>query len=390
MILAVLTRTTGLADSGIFTLAYAVASLLLLMGKYGVRNYQASDIGYEHSFQEYRIARYFTTLSMLLCTILYIVYGVLLNQYTWQKSIIILLVCLLKVPDALEDVYYGEYQRQGRLDIGAKAMSLRLGISIISLCLMLIITGNLILSLALAVFISFSSMKLLVKWTESLFSMNDRLQWHSVGLILKECFPLFAGLFLLQYIGNAPKYAIDAQMNDEVQACYGFIAMPVFVIGLLSNIIYSPVVRRMADYWQSGKVKLFIRRFIIQVMIILAITGMCLGGACLMGIPVLSALYAVDLSAYRSELLILLLGGGFLAMAGLLNVTITIMRFQCQLLIGYGVVSMIALFCSDTVVEAWGMKGAALIYTVLMGFLLGIFIILFAIGLGKACKKHEA
>ena len=389
LILVVLTRTAGLADSGIFTLAYAVASLFLYIGKYGVRNYQVSDVSYEHSFQEYRIARYLSISVMVLCTILYIIYGVIVNQYTWQKSMVILLVCLYKVPDALEDVYFGEYQRKGRLDIAEKAMSVRLGVSIAALCLMLVITGNLIVSLLVAVSISFLSMQLLIKWTVSLFPMDYRLRWHSVRMVMKACFPLFTGFFLSQYIGNAPKYAIDMNMSDEMQACYGFISMPVFVIGLLSNIIYSPILHRMADYWMSGKVKLFLRRFLLQAAIVIGITSVCLVGAYFVGIPVLSLFYDTDLSAYKSELLILLSGGGFLALAGLLNITITIMRFQYHLLIGYAVVSLIALLCSDKVVNVWGMRGAAWIYTILMGLLFGIFIILFIIGLWKVCKTDR-
>ena len=56
-----------------------------------------------------------------------------------------------------------------------------------------------------------------------------------VKSLMIKCFPLFAGAFLSFYIGNAPKYAIDAVMTDAELASYGFIAMPVFVVGLLNN-----------------------------------------------------------------------------------------------------------------------------------------------------------
>ena len=47
---------------------------------------------------------------------------------------------------------------------------------------------------------------------------------------------------------------------------------------------------------------------------------------------------------YKTELLILLLGGGFLGLSGLLNTMITIIRFQNSLLAGYGIIAAAALF----------------------------------------------
>ena len=94
-------------------------------------------------------------------------------------------------------------------------------------------------------------------------------------MLLKVCFPLFAGAFLSFYIGNAPKYAIDAMLTDELQACYGFIAMPVFVVGLLNNFIFNPILFRMSMLWKKGKKKEFVLRTACQVGIVGIITGVC-------------------------------------------------------------------------------------------------------------------
>ena len=40
MLLMILTRTVGLINAGIFTIAYANANLFLNIGKYGMRNFQ--------------------------------------------------------------------------------------------------------------------------------------------------------------------------------------------------------------------------------------------------------------------------------------------------------------------------------------------------------------
>ena len=35
-----------------------------------------------------------------------------MNDYSFEKSQIIIWMCLFKVSDSLEDVYYGEYQKK--------------------------------------------------------------------------------------------------------------------------------------------------------------------------------------------------------------------------------------------------------------------------------------
>lgn len=201
------------------------------------------------------------------------------------------------------------------------------------------------------------------------------------------CLPLFLGAFLAFYIGNAPKYSIDAILSDELQACYGFISMPVFVIGLLNNFIFNPLIYRMSCLWNENKIGSFIKRTLIQTIIVCIITAVCVGAAYICGIPILSWLYNTDLSAYKNELLVMLLGGGFLGLSGLLNIIITIMRRQPALLIGYVVTAALALAFSNTVVRRYGVMGAAAFYTVIMLVLCVIFAVIFIIGIVK--KKGE-
>ena len=64
ILLMVLTRTVDLVTAGIFTIANANANLFLYVGKFGVRNYQVSDVRHEYSFREYHISRVLTELLM--------------------------------------------------------------------------------------------------------------------------------------------------------------------------------------------------------------------------------------------------------------------------------------------------------------------------------------
>ena len=374
IMLMILTRTVNLYEAGLFTIAYANANLFLNIGKYGVRNFQVSDTNRQFSFREYNLTRYITTIAMLIVSVIYVLFAAKFNNYTSEKSMIIIWMCLFKIVDSLEDVYHGLYQQNNRLDIAGKCMTLRMFLTIVVFGACLFVYKSLLTALIIStvfttvVYIAFTM--LTCSEFKSFYGSIDK---NNIIKLLKNCFPLFLGAFLAFYIGNAPKYAIDSQLNDELQACYGFIAMPVFVIGLLNNFIFNPVIARMSLMWNEGNKKDFFKLFKKQLLIIVALTAICELGAFLLGIPVLSILYNTNLAPYKTELLVLLLGGGFLALSGLLVTVITIMRMQKVLSIGYIIVSVCALVLSPVMVEKFAIMGASVLYLILMFLLCVMF-----------------
>lgn len=389
ILLMILTRTIGLVESGIFTIAYANANLFLTIGKYGMRNFQVSDIKGEFSFREYKASRIITVCTMIILSLGYVLASSIVNEYSFEKSMIIIGMCIFKLPDAIEDVYYGEYQKCGRLDIASKTMTLRLLFTLIIFSIIIMISKNLLYALFISSCVTFIIMYIFIKWTYRKFKKTIEMHWRNVVRLLKNCFPLFAGSFLSFYIGNAPKYAIDFLLTDDLQACYGFLAMPVFVIGLLNGFIFNPMLFKLSCLWNEAKIKLFLKQVVMQIAIVAGITGVCILGAYLIGIPVLSLLYNTNLSPYKTELLILLLGGGFLGLSGLLNAVIIIIRCQKNLLWVYLTVAIIAFFMSNPIVKKYRMMGASILYMILMLIICICFLLIFMSKIIKCYKKKK-
>ncbi len=381
--LVILTRTVDLTTTGVFTIAYANANLFINIGKYGMRNYQVSDVKDEYNFQEYLKSRWITTGSMIIVSILYVWGTTYIKHYSFEKCQIIIWMCLLKVPDAIEDVYYGDYQKKGRLDIASKAMTIRALFTTILFAIVISLTRNLLLTLVISVCCSSIVLFIFLSWTYVEFKDMNIKRKGRVRALLMNCFPFFLSNFLAFYIGNAPKYAIDAQLSDELQAYYGFIAMPVFVIGLLNSFIFTPMLYPLSCAWNERKKNIFYKMLFIQIVIVIITTIVCVLGAYILGIPLLSFLYNTDLSDYRRELMILLFGGGLLGLAGVLNTIITIVRFQGALVIGYGIVSGIALLTSNYVVKGYGIMGASCLYTMLMTLLCICFGFIMIVGIKR-------
>ena len=189
--------------------------------------------------------------------------------------------------------------------------------------------------------------------------------------MIKQIFPLFVAGFCSIFISNIPKFAIDRYLNDEVQACYGFVAMPVFVIGLLNQFIYQPTVVRLTNEYYDGKISQFKNSVNKQMVIVAGIMALCVCGAAAIGVPVLSVLYHTDLSGYWKELVILQFARGFLGLSGYFNVILTIIRKQKIILEGYLVALVLGIVILNIAVRSAGAVGASVGY-------LAVMILLFA------------
>lgn len=382
VMLMVLMRTTDVATAGAFSLAYANANLFLNIGNWGMRNYEASDVKPENSFRAYARSRIATSVLMVVASWTYLAYSATQAGYGLDKVWVVALMTLFKGMDAVEDVFDGNYQHHGRLDVAGKLMTLRVGTATLVFCLVVALTKNLALATAAGTAWTTAVLVLGLVFIRRRHGLpmpgNDAPNQRALPL-LRECLPLFLAAFLLFYIGNAPKWAIDALMDDAAQATYGFIAMPVFVVSLLAQFVYMPMVRPLTDLWEAGDGRGFCRAFLMQVAVVGGITIACTGGAALLGVPVLCWLYNIDLAPWRTELIVLVLGGGFLALATLANMGLTIMRKQHQLVWGYVAISIAAWFGSTELVRAWGITGAATCYiacmTLLAAWCGGLFVV---------------
>ena len=389
VLMMVMTRVLGLRDAGIFTIAYTTANLVLIIGKYGMHNFHVSDTAPVFSFGDYRLSRWITVALMLLSSAAYALFVTVSNGDAMEKGLVIFFTCAFKAVDAIEDVYCSLYQQQGRLDISGKMMSVRVGVTLVFFIACIMIVKNLLFSIiASTVFTLLLFFVLNAICKDVCPELIRERPCGKVKKLLGSCFFLFFTEFLCYYITNAPKYSIDRLLDDEMQACYGFISMPVFVIGLLGNYLFNPLIKPMSEKWRSGDFAWFGKRFVRQIFIVLGITAVCLGGAYFLGIPVLSLVYGTNLDGYRNELLVLIAGGGLLALANQLINIVTIIRRQKLLVAGYSVCAILALAFSSIMVSRYSLMGAAMLELILMLALCVVFITILSIEIRRAAKTR--
>ncbi|MDR0499978.1 MAG: oligosaccharide flippase family protein [Coriobacteriales bacterium] len=369
ILLIVITRVCDLATAGIFVIAFTIANQFLLVGKFGMRNYQSSDVAEQYRFGEYALSRALTTFIMIIGVVVYTIVASAQLDYDMTKSLAIILMGLHKALDSVEDVYYGDYQRFGRLDVAGRLMTIRGAGTILAISVCLVLFKDLTIALAFSLLLATMLMigvLLFARLKHGLPSGRKGVLGKQTLHLLKENLVLFLTSFLLFYVINAPRYAIDALAGDATQAIYSFIAMPLFVVSLFASFVYAPMIAPLSQIWQDGKNERFKQEFLKQLLWVALIAIACTAAAWLFGIPVLNWLYNADVSDYLIELCVLVAGGGFYAVVTLFTVGLTIIRKQVLLLFSYCAITIVSYFTTTWAVTNWGIAGASWVYLALM------------------------
>ena len=390
-LLIVITRVCGLEAAGIFSIAFATGNLFLYLGNYGVRNYQVSDLSEQYSFADYLRHRVLTVILMLLSAAVYTAWSAQAGSYSGYKTACVYAMCVLKAVDCLEEVFEGRYQQRGRLDQSGKLVTFRLAVSIGGMMAVLAVTGDLLTATWTAVILAvIASLVMIFRYRETA-ALDWENRTNQTG-IFKACFPVCAANFLSFYLINEPKYAIDAAMDETAQACYNFIAMPVFVIQLLNMFLYQPLLIRMTECWEQKDIRKFLGYFYKLIGALLGLSVPILAAAWLLGIPVLSWLYATDLSDLRVDLLLILVGGIFLACNGFYSAVLTITRSQKSIPVMYLVGAVLSVLLTPRAVQSYGIRGAVTAFVLVMAavtvLLTGVFV--HAVRQSQSCKGDAA
>lgn len=389
VLLMIITRGGSMEDSGIFVMAYAVGNLMLNVGKFGVRQFQVTDVLEKYSLKSYVSARKLSTLLMLVFTAAYVGYNLILDSYTLKKAIVVGLICFMKAIEAYEDVYHGRMQQKGRLDVAGKILGTRLFLFIVGFTALYIFTGNLLLTtiinviitLLLAVYLNHIALKAL-----NCIYVQDKKA--NVKALIAECFPLCACMCMNMYIANAPKYVIDTVVVDDVQTCFNIVFMPVFIIALLANFIFQPYLKRLGEIWANKDFSLFRKKiYQLSAVVVLACIFIVFVGR-LIGTQILGLIYKVDLSEYKGLLTVFMVAGGIIALQNLFVIAITIVRYQKYMIYGYIMTAVIILAAGSFVLNSYGITALSIFHLGTMILLLLYCIGLFTIALIQK-NKHK-
>lgn len=374
-------RVAGDDQGGIFSFGFStLGQQMFIVAYFGIRPFQITDGKGEYSFGEYLKCRRLTCILALFTGAVYLAFMHGAGRYSADKCMILILLVIYKVIDGYADVYESEFQRRGSLYLTGKSNFFRTLLSVGIFLLVLFVSGHLLLACAAAVAAQVWGVALLdLDVIHSLSHVEWSKRNKQYLRILHSTVFLFAATFLDFYVFSAARYAIDATMNNAASGYFNLIFMPTSVIYMVANFVIRPFLTKLTDLWNGHEHRRFKKELMGIGMVIGGLTLLGVGAAVILGKWVLSLMemilggaYKGMLTPYYGAFTMIVLGGGFYALANLMYYSLVIMRRQKAIFVVYLAEAVLAAVLSGALVSKFGINGGAVCYLLLMiGLVLG-------------------
>lgn len=383
-----ITRINSMDDAGIFTLSFSIACLVYYIGTYAGRVYQVTNVNDSITDSDFIIHRAITCVMMVFISLMYC----FISGYSLYKFTVVILLCIYKSLEAFSDVLYGVIQKNNNLYQVGISLTIKSVFALILFVVVDIVTRNIIYSILFAI-LAWILVIVLYDFKNVNYVSKFKLHFNISSLrdIFKNGFFVFIINFLSSYIVNAPKYALDGRASNELQAIFGIILMPATLISLGVQYFIQPFLEQLTSSFKNNDKKAF-NKVVIKLLFITSGLGViCLIGAYILGIPVLSLVYGLELSAYLFELEIIIFGSILFALSLILSSALITVRYNFIQFIVFVITSVFGFFISIILITRFSIDGAAYAYSCIMlleFFLYGLIYLMLQKNLFKNLEKE--
>ena len=368
----VASQFAGAEQAGMFSMAFSTGMLLMYAANYGVRNFQISDIDETHAFSSYQIQRWASTAMALVLGVLYCT----IRDYQPYMATICAGVYLFKLVDGAADVYEGRLQQADKLYLAGISQTLRSAAVFLVFTVLLFVTRNIAIA-SVGMGIAATASLVLVTVPLALLETEKSRRWRfeEVTNLFRQCFPLFAALFLFNLIETMPKLVMEGALPYENQLYFNALYFPSQSIQIIIGFIYKPQLVRLASIWANPKKR---RRFdfiLLAVVAIIVVVTIVVGiFMATVGIPLTGFLYGVDFEQFRSLCYLMVVAGGVIAAIDFLYAIVTVLRRQEAVMRLYLVAFAAVTLSSLVLVNLIGLTGAVASYLGSMTLLLALLV----------------
>ncbi len=387
--LIIVTRVNDIQTAGIFSIAYATATILYTLAMYSGRLCQVTDIENKIKDKDYIANRALTCFLMILGATVFLI----LKRYSGFKTTIFALLAIFKGLEAFSDILYGIMQKNGILYKSGQSLSLKGFVGIVLFLVVDLITRDLRLACLAVIFVNIAVLVIYDYFiiTRKLIDRTSKLNYKNVLSILKSEFFVFVNSFAGIYILNAPKYAIDNFLTEDIQAIYGYIMMPATVMTLFTQFIVMPFLGKLKDLYEKKDLKQIEDVTFKIKLVVIAFGFFAVLAAFLLGPEFLGFIYGLDLTAYRMNLCVIIGSYIFYAISYINLVTLTTIRHTFVQFVIYVISMIIAFIGSNVLVRVLnlGINGATFSCTTTLAIQFIMYTIMTKVIIYKEKNKIE-
>ena len=373
--------------TGDYSLTIAIAQLMYTIGVFEATTYFATDTLNRFTSEQYFGFKFLSCGAMAITSVIY----VLQFGLTHYQIILALWLCAFKLIDAFSMYFFAAFQKVGRLDISGFSSVWQVIFSLGAFSAVCILTQNLIWAAIAGTIGNFL-------WTAIYNGIRMKqicpiegpdFKFRAMKQLFLELFPLFLATFLAGYLANIPKYAIDTYWTSDMQAVFGILFMPSFVINLFLIFIMRPVLTPLSKKWNEGEVKPFTLITLKILGAVVLMTIAVLIGCWFVGIPILNLIYPIVGNDDLVALMIVMGGGGLMGASNVLYNALIIQRKQHHVLGAYAIAVVIAALIANPLTSNFGLNGACMTYLFSSLALFVLYLIVYIAALYKMKKKAE-
>ena len=376
-------RINGLGESGIFTYAFALCTILFYFSIFYNRTYQVSDYNKKYTFNQYFTVRIIT----IIISLLFVLVFSLVNEFNINKTLIILFLMVFKCIEAMSECFYAVLQSNEKLYKTGISLTIKTVGGFILFVLVDLLSKSIVFSLI--AYCLFNLLIMLVYDYKQMKKINITkivLDKSKVKDIIMDTYALCIFTILCVYIINAQKYIMTYFSSNELQSIFGMIIMPGTIVSLLGNYILYPFVNKITNNLKEHKIKNIVKITIMICMTLLIIGLLMMIILFFAGIPILNFIYAINLMEYKMAFLILFVGAILSAISIIISNVLTILRDNNRQLIIYAFVSIVTTIASIILIKSNGILGASIAYCLSQVICLVLFIVLYIFDIKKLSK----
>lgn len=387
--LIIVTRVNDIQTAGIFSIAYATATILYTLAMYSGRLCQVTDIENKIKDKDYIANRFITCMLMLALATGFLC----IKQYPAFKTTIFALLAIFKGLEAFSDILYGVMQKNDILYKSGQSLTLKGFVGIALFLVVDLITRDLRLACVSVIIVNVAVLVIYDYFiiTRKLIDNTNKVNMKNVLHILKSEFFVFVNSFAGIYILNAPKYAIDSFLTEDIQAIYGYIMMPATVMTLFTQFIVMPFLGKLKDMYERKQLKEIEKVTFKIKLIVIAFGGFAVLAAFLLGPEFLGLIYGLDLRGYRMNLCVIIGSYIFYAISYINLVTLTTIRHTFVQFVIY-IISMVIAFIGSNVLVGklgFGINGATFSCTTTLALQFIMYTVVTKIIMYKEQKKID-
>lgn len=370
--LIIVTRWIGTDDAGIFSVCFSLACLFCIIGTYYGRVFHVTDISDKINNREYIVHRIITCCIMMIVSF---IFG-LINGYNTYKMIILLLLCLYKCNEAFSEIFYGILQKNNLLYVVGRSLSIKSVLSVITFFVVSYFYHDMIMASVIIniIWLAITLIYDIPKYNK-VKSQEENVHFHNIICLFKLGFYTFVFSFLGVYLANMPKYLLDNNVSNELQAIFGIIIMPSSIISLCAQYFISPYTLELADSYKKGDKTNFNKRVRFLVMMVVLIGILAIIGMRFLGINLLELIYGLALKPYTKEIIIILIGAMFYSISTVLSSALITVRYTFIQLINYVICTEIGTVVTLVLISKISLLGASLGYCFTMCVQMIIYIV---------------